>query len=682
MTKQEKKIKTLFIAVYLLFGVLITIFVSLMFYNSLQNLHSKVFSEYKDVYIKNSNEEAKRVVDYFIDSIKYKESNLLASYKEKLKQKCETGYKIANFFYDRFDNKLTKKQLKSVILEALQQADKNYVVIDGKGRIVLSPYFNKGFDVSKFRDAFGNRIFNIIKQDVENSKNAESFIFCYMNKKHKNKPGMCDSGFLLKRIVYAKYFKPLDWYIISSVMYKDIERKLQRSIESEIERFRYGSHKKNYVFVLKIIINNKGLKVQRIVNPNLPKKLIGTFVPLDIKDISGRKFLRDMLKVAFTKKEGFVHYKFRVPLSNKILEKTTFVKYYPQWHWLVCSGYYPSVFYADLHKKDEQLKTFTVENVKKLTVWLVVFEAFLFILLLFFIDRIMKLLRAYREELENREKFSKHLVESVPNPLFILDKNGEFIGVNRAFVEFFLCETKELCSKNEDPDIMLVKDKAMEYLKGIDKTNPKEFNLVDNDGKLRFIELHNSVFYDLNSEVAGVVGVLFDVTKSRITEMELRQISIKDELTGLYNRRYFNQILPREIERAKRYGYPLSFIMYDIDHFKKVNDTFGHQAGDMVLKTISDIVLKNIRNVDFVFRIGGEEFLILLIESDEKNAYGVAEKIRKKVERYNFEDVGNVTVSLGVTGLRSSDTLNRIMKRIDEALYQSKNSVRNRTTVI
>ncbi len=164
--------------------------------------------------------------------------------------------------------------------------------------------------------------------------------------------------------------------------------------------------------------------------------------------------------------------------------------------------------------------------------------------------------------------------------------------------------------------------------------------------------------------------------------MELRQISIKDELTGLYNRRYFNQVLPREIERAKRYDNPLSFIMYDIDHFKKVNDNFGHQAGDMVLKTISDIVLKNIRNVDFVFRIGGEEFVILLIETDKKDAYIVAEKIRRIVEQYDFGNVGSVTISLGVTGLRKSDTLSRIMKRIDDALYHSKNSGRNRTTVL
>jgi len=682
MTKQEKKIKTLFIAVYLFFGVLITIFVPLIFYGSLQNLHNKVFSEYRDVYIKNSNEEAKRVVEYFIDSIKYKENNLLGSYKEKLKRKCETGNSIASFFYDRFNNKLSKKQLKSVILEALQQADRNYVVINGKGKIILSPYFNAGFDISKFKDAFGNRVFDIIKQDVKKSKNAESFIFCYMDKKYKNKLSMCNSNFLLKRIVYAKYFKPLDWYIISSVLYKDIEKKLQEDVKNEIERFRYGSHKKNYVFVLKIIIENKGIKVKRVVNPNLPKKLIGTIVPLNIKDISGKMFLKDMLKIAFTKGEGFVHYKFKVPLSKKILEKTTFVKYYPKWHWLVCSGYYPSVFYADLHKKDEQLKSLIVENVKKLTVWLIVFEVFLFVILLFFIDRIMEQIKIYRKELESREKFQKHLVESVPNPLFILDKNGDFIGVNSAFAEFFLCETKEHCSKNKDPDIMLVKDKAMEYLQKIDQTNPKELNLADNQGKLKFIELHNSVFYDLNGEVAGVVGVLFDVTKNKVTEMELRDISIKDELTGLYNRRYFNQILPREIERAKRYDSPLSFIMYDIDYFKKVNDTFGHQTGDMVLQTISDIVLKNIRNVDFVFRVGGEEFVILLIESDEKNAYQVAEKIRKIIERYNFGDVGNITISLGVTGLKKSDTLSRIIKRIDEALYQSKNRGRNRTTVI
>lgn len=133
-----------------------------------------------------------------------------------------------------------------------------------------------------------------------------------------------------------------------------------------------------------------------------------------------------------------------------------------------------------------------------------------------------------------------------------------------------------------------------------------------------------------------------------------------------------------EIERAKRYAVPLSLIMFDIDYFKRVNDTYGHVAGDTILKTIADLVKDNIRKIDHFVRWGGEEFLIISSETPLDKAYTLAERIRKKISGYTFNDVGKVTVSFGVTEFKKKDTEDAFIKRTDNALYKAKKKGRNR----
>jgi len=121
--------------------------------------------------------------------------------------------------------------------------------------------------------------------------------------------------------------------------------------------------------------------------------------------------------------------------------------------------------------------------------------------------------------------------------------------------------------------------------------------------------------------------------------------------------------------------------MFDIDHFKKVNDTCGHAVGDYVLKTISQIVKGTMREIDYLIRWGGEEFLAIALDTDLRGAEMLAEKIRKVIENYNFDKIGRVTVSFGVTQFRQDDTENSFMKRVDDALYQAKEKGRNRVEV-
>ncbi len=162
---------------------------------------------------------------------------------------------------------------------------------------------------------------------------------------------------------------------------------------------------------------------------------------------------------------------------------------------------------------------------------------------------------------------------------------------------------------------------------------------------------------------------------------KFRYLSETDRLTGLYNKGKFNEVLQQEIQRAKRYKRPLSLIIFDIDHFKKINDTYGHKVGDEVLKELANIIKKNIRKTDFAARWGGEEFVILAPETNLEGAKKLAEKLRQAVENHKFPTVGKVTISLGVAQLEPDEKPEDFIVRADMALYKAKEGGRNRVEV-
>jgi two-component system cell cycle response regulator len=168
---------------------------------------------------------------------------------------------------------------------------------------------------------------------------------------------------------------------------------------------------------------------------------------------------------------------------------------------------------------------------------------------------------------------------------------------------------------------------------------------------------------------------------------EIHLLSITDPLTGIYNRGYINQRLPQEISRSLRYGRELSLLMCDIDHFKKVNDTYGHQTGDVVLKGFTNSLTRTLRQqVDWVGRYGGEEFLIVLPETGMEGAMVLAERVRNSVETTPIQTSGetiHVTASFGVTGFSAATGKQAISPEIllqeaDRLLYRAKDEGRNR----
>ncbi|MGS2719068.1 GGDEF domain-containing protein [Paraglaciecola aestuariivivens] len=196
----------------------------------------------------------------------------------------------------------------------------------------------------------------------------------------------------------------------------------------------------------------------------------------------------------------------------------------------------------------------------------------------------------------------------------------------------------------------------------------------------------------LTGEIEQICLVIYDVTDEAVSRLgmqslnaQLQEISQVDGLTGLYNRRYWEEQFVREFKRNKRSDGPTSLIMLDIDHFKKVNDTYGHPAGDDVIKALGRIIQKGTRETDVPGRYGGEEFAILLPDTPVENVEFVAERLRRLVEKFTVvhdEIEISFTISIGIAGF-NQDFLDSTqwLESADKALYQAKKSGRNRVIV-
>lgn len=186
-----------------------------------------------------------------------------------------------------------------------------------------------------------------------------------------------------------------------------------------------------------------------------------------------------------------------------------------------------------------------------------------------------------------------------------------------------------------------------------------------------------------NAELVEINNGLEKLVEKRTAELreknqELERLSVTDRLTGLFNRLHLDRVLEEQLRRSQRYPAGFALVLLDIDHFKSVNDTYGHPVGDQVLMDVARLLCCGVREVDVVGRWGGEEFLIICPDTTFDGALATAEKLRERVAGHTFAAVGNKTSSFGVTAVRSDDTIPAMMARVDLALYRSKENGRNR----
>ena len=206
-----------------------------------------------------------------------------------------------------------------------------------------------------------------------------------------------------------------------------------------------------------------------------------------------------------------------------------------------------------------------------------------------------------------------------------------------------------------------------------------ETELSHKSGAVVPVNMSLSFVHGTDGSIAATVAICKDITRQKKLETELKEMSIKDSVTGLYNQRYFYDRLAAEIERARRQKHPLSLLLFDIDQFKKYNDCHGHLAGDGVLQAAGQVVMECTReHVDLGFRYGGDEFTVILAEADEAQAYNIAERIRVGFESRQFDAL---TVSIGLMTYREGYSLRTFIQFADAMMYDAKRSGGNRIFV-
>ncbi|MCX6073851.1 MAG: sensor domain-containing diguanylate cyclase [Campylobacterales bacterium] len=301
--------------------------------------------------------------------------------------------------------------------------------------------------------------------------------------------------------------------------------------------------------------------------------------------------------------------------------------------------------------------------------------------------KMLQMLRASYDELQISEQQMKDITNSMGEGLFVFDTSGELIFLNAEgerllgwSLQELLEDKQEICYKihSQENGLDMKKHLIQKVLVYGETLRVSNQQFKRKDGTLFSVSLTAAPIHSKDGiESKGVVIVFEDLT----VKNHLEKLAFHDALTGLYNRGDFDKKLQEELNRALRYETSLSLLMLDIDFFKNINDTYGHQAGDEVLKSIATIILTSIRNNDYGARYGGEEFIVILPETNTTEAIVLAERIKETIEKNEFnlsnDTAIHLTISIGVASSTKGISPEYLLEVADNALYKAKENGRN-----
>ncbi|WP_322520400.1 diguanylate cyclase [Guyparkeria halophila] len=281
-----------------------------------------------------------------------------------------------------------------------------------------------------------------------------------------------------------------------------------------------------------------------------------------------------------------------------------------------------------------------------------------------------------------RRQMLVYALDASSDSVVITDRDNTILDVNRAFEEHTGFSREEVRGKN--PRILQsgMHDRSFyqrlwDTLKSGDVFRDTFIDKQKN-GQLLHMEETITPVRDEEGELTGYVSIGKDITDRVHTENELKRLATTDMLTGLINRMHFEKILHHEHERVQRYGHPAALVMIDIDRFKQINDHCGHPCGDAVLTRFARLISDHVRATDSFARWGGEEFMLITPDTDERAAMALAEKLRCLVHDTEFPEIGHVTASFGVAGLAPGSTPEQSIHLVDQRLYAAKQQGRDR----
>ena len=262
------------------------------------------------------------------------------------------------------------------------------------------------------------------------------------------------------------------------------------------------------------------------------------------------------------------------------------------------------------------------------------------------------------------------------NKVIFNDKKISQLGYNPAVVgevgfEFFT-------EKLHPDDYEHVMQNMRDHLANITPAYEVEYRILHKDGHyLWYYDRGTVTKRDKDGKPLLLQGIVFDITESKKVVEQLRFLSERDPLTNVYNRRSFFIKLDDVIKEQHIHETPFSLIMFDIDHFKKINDTYGHLIGDDTLRRLTSLINEDKRSNDLVYRYGGEEFFILLKNTELKGAIQFAKRLHKLISDLKIPKVGHITVSMGVVEYGKDESVDDVIKRVDDLMYDAKEAGRN-----
>lgn len=310
--------------------------------------------------------------------------------------------------------------------------------------------------------------------------------------------------------------------------------------------------------------------------------------------------------------------------------------------------------------------------------------------------------KLFEEQFQEQKSITEKMIKFSAVPIFVLDKNHVITNWNKACEKMTGLKAQTVVGTTDHWRAFypskracladLVLDGAYDSVPLLyEKFEPSTFLhdgvrsegwFDDVGGQKRYLVFDAVPIYNRSKELVAVIQTLQDISERKKLEEELGRLATIDALTSLYNRHRFNELLEQEAARARRYHTPLSLIMFDLDYFKNINDTYGHAVGDQVLQTVAKIIRENVRTTDWVGRWGGEEFMVLCPEATEADAGFTAEKLRALVESHIFETVKTITISCGVTRFKAPDSVDAFVSRADDGLYRAKDKGRNVVEIV
>jgi diguanylate cyclase (GGDEF)-like protein/PAS domain S-box-containing protein len=430
------------------------------------------------------------------------------------------------------------------------------------------------------------------------------------------------------------------------------------------------------------------------------------------------------LKSLEDEKNNFIEYKFKKLNNEELFEKIAYIQVFKEWGWIIGSG-----FYLDDATKEIENKNFIYEDIIYNELKSVSIVFVLLLLSLYFLSKkistyinlnINNLILEFKKASKRNKKIeyenltfnefislAKNINEilekkleaenKLKDHLKILDEHiissttdleGKITSVSKAFCEVsgyskeeLIGSTHKLVRHDDIPDEIY--RELWDTIKA-KKTWRGEFKNQKKSGEIYWVE---AIIEPLIQEdkVVGYTSIRHNITNKKKVEY----LSITDELTQLYNRRHFNTIIEEELNRAKRRNDYISFLMLDIDYFKKYNDEYGHQKGDKILKEVSHVLKESSKRVsDFAFRIGGEEFALIFSSVEKENCLKFARSIKEEIENLKIENMNSeisnyLTVSIGLICKKANEIKDskELYKAADVALYEAKNSGRNQIRI-